>query len=258
MARLAIDDAAWTSRWRSRSTEEKALLSGGLLALAVGGPQPASGILVALSAVSLALLGARVAPSLMARAARAPLLFVLIGLVGVVVSIGSADGSSLWQWGPIWISEQSVDRGVVVLARSVGAVSALLLLATTTPVPAVLDGLRRLRVPAVMLDIAGVMYRLLFMLLDTQSAIRESQAARLGYSGRRNAYRSFGTLGAAVLVRALDRARRLENGLGGRGYDGSLAVVSPRKPVSTGFVLSTVVLLTLLTTISLTWPGGSR
>lgn len=172
MARLAIDDAAWTSRWRSRSTEEKSLLTVGLLALAVIGPQPASGILVGVSAVALALLGARVAPALLARAARAPLLFVLVGLVGVVVSIGSADGSSLWQWGPIWVSEQSVDRAVVVLARSFGAVSALLLLATTTPVPHVLDGLRRLRAPAVMVDIAGVIYRLLFMLLDTQSAIR--------------------------------------------------------------------------------------
>lgn len=258
MARLAIDDAAWSNRWRARSTEEKALLAGGLLVLAVTGPQPAAGVLVATSAVLLALTGARVALRLMTRAARAPLLFVLVGLVGVLVSIGAADDTALMQWGPLWVSEESAHRGLVVLARSLGAVSALLLLATTTPVPAVLDGLRRLRMPAVMVDIAGVIYRLLFLLLDTQAAVRESQAARLGYSGRSNAYRSFGLLGAAVLIRALDRARRLENGLGGRGYDGSLAVLSPRRPVSVRFVISTVMLLVLLTTISMSVPGGAR
>lgn len=255
MARLAIDDAAWTSRWRTRSTGEKALLAGGLLTLAVAGPQPAAGVCAGVSALVAALGGARVDPRLLLRAARGPALFVLVGLVGVVVSLGTADASAVWQWGPLWVAEPSLQRGLEVAARSLGSVAALLLLTTTTPVPAVLDGLRRLRVPEVMVDIAGVVYRLLFLLLDTQSAVRESQAARLGYADRRAAYRSFGVLGAAVLVRALERARRLEDGLTGRGYDGSLAVVSPTAPVRRVFVGLTVALLAVLTLASALWTG---
>ena len=250
MARLAIDDAAWTSRWRTRSTGEKALLAGGLLGLAVAGPQPVAGACAAVAAVVAALLGARVVPGLLLRAARAPLVFVLVGLLGVVVSVGPAGAAAVWQWGPLWIAPESVTRGVEVLARSVGSVSALLLLTTTTPVPAVLEGLRRLRVPAVMVDIAGVVYRLLFLLLDTQSAIREAQAARLGYRDRASTYRSLGALGAAVLVRSLERARRLEDGLSGRGYDGSLVVVTTPVPADRRFLAGTVVVLAALVALS--------
>lgn len=52
----------------------------------------------------------------------------------------------------------------LVLARAVGAVSCLYFLSLTTPVPEVLSVLRRLRMPGVLLDLAILIYRYIFIL----------------------------------------------------------------------------------------------
>ena len=79
--------------------------------------------------------------------------------------------------------------------------------------------------------------RQIFALLDAASAIRAAQAGRLGYASGRAARRSVGQLCAAVLVAAWDKARRLEDGLAGRGGVAAVPLV-PARSVSTPFVLA--------------------
>ena len=60
MARLAIDEAAWSNAWRTRSTAEKAVLALGLLAVAVTARSAPVALAVLVLAVGAALAGARV------------------------------------------------------------------------------------------------------------------------------------------------------------------------------------------------------
>ena len=55
--------------------------------------------------------------------------------------------------------------------------------------------------------------------LTSLTTIREAQTARMGYASVRGSYRSSGALAAAVLTRSWDRARRLQDGLAGRGLE---------------------------------------
>jgi cobalt/nickel transport system permease protein len=86
-------------------------------------------------------------------------------------------------------------------------------------------------------------HRMLFLLLDTASAVRDAQAARLGHRTWRTTYRSVAGQAAAVFVAAFDRARRLEDGLALRGYDGALRVVVEHRPVSRPFLLGAALLV---------------
>ncbi|MBN1171039.1 MAG: cobalt ECF transporter T component CbiQ, partial [Micromonosporaceae bacterium] len=172
------------------------------------------------------------------RAASTPLLFVLIGAVPLLVTVG---GHHLIDWNPAGPAAAARLTG-----RAIAAVLCLLLFAATTPLADVLPRLSFLGIPPVVTEIAALIYRMLFLLLDTARSVREAQAARLGFRTWRTTYRSLGAQGAAIFVRAFDRARRMEEGLALRGYDGSLRVSVEPCRISPGFVVLSVLLLILV------------
>lgn len=230
--RISLDDAAWTSPWRSRSTAEKSLVCVGLLLVAATTTSLVVAGLVGSSAVGLAV-AARVPVRTWLGAMLGPFVFIVIGAVTIAITFGPGD---LVSWGPLGVDEGSASRAALVAARALAATSATVLLAATTPMVDLLAGLRRARVPEVAIDIAAVTYRLIFSLLDAAGAISAAQGGRLGYANGRAARRSVGLLAASVLVRAWERARRLEEGLVGRGGVGAVPLV-PARAVSTPFVV---------------------
>ncbi|MFE3200955.1 cobalt ECF transporter T component CbiQ [Embleya sp. NPDC059237] len=231
---LPIDAAAHASAWRRRHPADKAVLSFGLLGCAVALPPWPGAVLVAVTVLTIALGFAEVPAQRLWRAARAPLGFAVTGALTLLVSI-RADGVGWAPDGPRHAGE--------LVARSGAAGLAMLLFAFTTPLSDVLPRLTRVGVPAAVVDVAAVMYRMLFLLYDTTARINQAQAGRLGHRTRRARWRSVAGLGSAVFVHAFARARRLEEGLAGRGYDGRLRVLVDEVPVSRGFIARSVLLV---------------
>jgi cobalt/nickel transport system permease protein len=104
-------------------------------------------------------------------------------------------------------------------------------------------------------DVALVTYRMSSLLLDSVRRIREAQAARLGHTTRAATWRSLAGLGATAFVRAFDRASRLQAGLAGRGYDGTLRVLVPEARISVRFTLGSVVLLGCVAAVTFLLKG---
>ncbi|MGY1746142.1 cobalt ECF transporter T component CbiQ [Blastococcus sp. SYSU D00695] len=241
MTGLAVDDAAWSSAWRRRSPGDKLLLSAGLVVCALVLPAWPGSVLVGATAVVLALGPARVPAATFARAVRWPLAFVVIGALTSVVSLDGGLG-----WAP-----DAAARAGSLVGHALAGGAAVLLLATTTPMADLLPALRRLRVPAAVVEVASVTYRLLFVLLESLGTIREAQTARMGYSSWRRSWRSSGALAAAVLTRSWDRARRLQDGLAGRGLETGLRVLPEVLPSSRAFLACSVTLLAGIVAASL-------
>ncbi|AXT83799.1 cobalt ECF transporter T component CbiQ [Aeromicrobium sp. A1-2] len=232
MKGLAIDDAAWSSRWRERAVRDKACLSLGLLLTAAVLPPWPTSPLVAAVALGLLVTRAGTPAGLVARALRGPALFIVIGCISVAVVLTTGDGLGLT------VTAESTHRALGVAGHAIAGTSAMLLLAMTTPMVDLLAGLRRLRLPEACVEVAGLIYRMLFILLDSVGTIRESQAARLGYSSLRRSLRSAGMLTAAILTRSWSRARRLEQGLAGRELTASLRTLDDPTPSSPAFLVA--------------------
>jgi cobalt/nickel transport system permease protein len=239
---LAVDDAAWASAWRRRSPGDKLLLCGGLVVCALALPAWPVSPLVAMASVLLALGPARVPARTFGRAVRWPLAFITAGALTSVVSVG---GGGLG-WAP-----DAAARAGSLAGHALAGSAAVLLLATTTPMSDLLPELRRLRVPAAVVEVASVTYRLLFVLLASLTTIREAQTARMGHSTWRRSYRSSGALAAAVLTRSWDRARRLQEGLAGRGMESGLRVLPEALPSSRAFLAATGTGLAALVAVGL-------
>ncbi|MEU9373370.1 cobalt ECF transporter T component CbiQ [Streptomyces sp. NPDC048255] len=241
---LPIDVAAHSSRWRHRHPLEKALLGIGLTVTAVCLPPWPGGPLVAAATLAVLLGPAGVSGRQLWRAFRIPLGFCFTGALPLLVSVGGPAGF-------VVLAPDGPRHAAELLLRTSAASLGVLLFAFTTPVSDVLPRLVRAGVPAPVVDVALVMYRIGFLLLDSMAQIRRAQAARLGQRGRAAVWRSLAGLAATSFVRAFDRAARLQDGLAGRGYDGALRVLVPEATLSWRFLAGSGALLTGLAVLTL-------
>ena len=115
----------------------------------------------------------------------------------------------------VWAAWSIFAKGLVCLA------AAILMTATTT-VPEIIEGLGRLRVPALMVGIASFMVRYLDVLAEESNRMRTAMAAR-GYAPRW-LWQAAPTAGAAsvLFVRSYERGERTYDAMVARGYAGEM------------------------------------
>lgn len=220
---MLIEQSAYANRWRNVSPAAKGCfaLGGFIAAFAAGQPRAALAVagLVALATVA----GAGVPLSRFVRVALPPLGFLLLGCLSLAYSLDlAADGGVALRWLPDgWAPAAQLG------ARSLGALTALLFLALTTPLIDLIALLRRLRLPEVLLELMVLCYRMLFVFSEALRDTRTAQAARLGYATPRLTLRSLGGLTASLAVQVWQRAHALHVAAQARNNDGALRFLEP-------------------------------
>ncbi|MCF6386179.1 hypothetical protein L2K20_04290 [Mycobacterium sp. MBM] len=223
---------------------EKAALCFGLLTCAVLLPVWPTAPLVLL-VVGVAARHARLPRWHLVRALRAPAVFIVVAAASTAVTVSPAVG----------ISAPGLVEAVQTAARAVAATSATVLFASTTPVSAWVAALHRRGVPAACTEVITVMYRMVFLLLESLAVVRQSQVARLGYRTPALSMRSASLMAAAALTRAWSRAQRLEEGLTSRSFgDGGVQLPGPKASFS--FMTTAAVIVYIVAFCG--WLGGAR
>ena len=131
--------------------------------------------------------------------------------------------------------------GIQLILTALASVSCLYFLSFTTPMPDILEVLRKLHCPKLLIELMLLIYRFIFVLLDTASALTTSQNCRLGNRDYKTSIRSFGMLGSALMIRAVQRSNKLYDAMEARCYDGTIRVLSesrpPRKKIVAAIIL---------------------
>ena len=224
---LAIDRHAWTNRWRFIHPGEKALFVAGLLAADFALPAATVAPQVLSAAYLATVVGARVSGRAFWGVMAVPAGFLLAGIPALALSV-NLDGV-----GPLLsLSPEGLAMAAAVSLRSLAAMACLAFLILTTPLPDILRLARRLGLPAALVELAYLMHRLVFVVLERAAAARQAQAARLGYRTFGTSIRSLGLLAGGLFLRSLDRGRRLDLGLAARGYQGELRVLGSEPALS--------------------------
>ena len=122
-------------------------------------------------------------------------------------------------------------KACLVFFRALGAVSCLYFLSFTTPMPELLGVLRRLPVPDVVMDLAILIYRYLFVLLATYENMRDAAESRLGFSAPARSLRTTGVLYGNLLARSFRRAQACFDAMESRCCDGPIRFWTRPKPV---------------------------
>jgi cobalt/nickel transport system permease protein len=125
------------------------------------------------------------------------------------------------------VYQGGVWRGLELASRILGGMGVLLFFSLTTPLPELMRAARFFRCPPVLVELALIMYRYIFLLLEEGGRIRNAQKARLGFVDFKSGLRSSGILGGMLVLRTYDRAERSFAAMRCRGYRGALTAVTP-------------------------------
>jgi cobalt/nickel transport system permease protein len=190
---------------------------GSYLALAV--------VLVALTGGSLV---ARLGPFRLVRGAFVAAPFMLVALPLVFVRTGDPLGSV--DLGPLrlTISGEGLRMFTTIALKSWLSVQAALLLTFTTPFHDLLDALRELRLPRILVAIIGFMYRYLAVLGEEAQRLMRARAARSAVAegvagGGTIAWRArvTGSMVGSLFLRSYERSERIYAAMQARGFEGT-------------------------------------
>jgi cobalt/nickel transport system permease protein len=120
------------------------------------------------------------------------------------------------------VMREGLHVGVLLASRVLGGVSVMLLLGSVTPSHRIFCAMRALGAPQGWVEIALLMYRYTFVLLELTGDVTAAQKVRLGYAGLRRGLSSAGTLGGMVVLRSMDQAVRTHEAMRVRGYHGEI------------------------------------
>jgi cobalt/nickel transport system permease protein len=201
-----------------------------------------------LPAAAIALAGAW----LLALLARLPLRWYLGRLVAVaaVLLLFAAPLPFLlegpgpsWQWGPVHVSSHGLTAAITLLAKALAIITILLVVLIAGPLDATLKAARALHFPGLVVQIALLSYRYVFVLLDELRRLRIALRVR----GHRNrptlhSYRTLSHVTGSLLVRGHERAERVSQAMRCRGFDGRFRSLTAFHTRAADIVASTAIL----------------
>ena len=144
----------------------------------------------------------------------APLWAAVPVVFGLAAGLGQTPLLKIWR---LTLYHEGLAQGGQAGLRVLADTAWAGLLFLTTPFTEILAALRWFRVPVVVTDTLGFMYRYVFLLWDEFSAMRVSARARGGLSGWRREWHTTGTITAQLFLRAYDRAQRIQQAVQARG-----------------------------------------
>ncbi|NCP15945.1 cobalt ECF transporter T component CbiQ [bacterium] len=159
-----------------------------------------------------------------------PVIFTLKGTALFTISLGS------WT---LTASLEGLERFVSVVLKSWLSVQAAIVMASSTPFPELLQAMRAVGIPRLLVGMFGLMWRYLFVLVDEALRLMRARAARSGQSagaGKRLALsgaegsggsvawraRVAGGMAGNLFLRAFERSDRIYVAMLSRGYDGEV------------------------------------
>ena len=118
--------------------------------------------------------------------------------------------------------EEGAWQGLLIGSKVLGSVSIMLLFSFVTPAHKIFRALLWCRLPRGWVEIAMMMYRYIFHLIDGAGDVMAAQRARLGYFGLKRSLSSLGSLIGVVIIRSIDQAARTHEAMVLRGYRGTV------------------------------------
>jgi cobalt/nickel transport system permease protein len=163
------------------------------------------------------------------------------------------------------VSGEGLRQFTTIALKSWISVQAALVLAFTTPFHELVDALRQLRLPRIMVAIIGFMYRYLGVLAGEATRMTRARAARsaaaVGRGGVSIAWRArvTGAMVGTLFLRSYERSERIYAAMQARGFQGEFRHLHARalRPIEIGVLVMVALLLAAYVIVGVAWlPHG--
>lgn len=226
---MNIDQYAYSNRLKTIHPAEKVSFGVITLAICLLANSISISILILVMMAALVVLGARIPGRSFAKLMILPVSFLVMGVLSIAISVipnasDSLYGVTLWGY-TFGTTIPDLLSAANLFFQALGSVSCLYFISLTTPMVDLIWVLRKCRVPPLAVELITLIYRFIFVLLETVGKIATSQSSRLGYATLKNSYFSLGQLVSNLFFRAYHRSQQLTVALLSRGYTGQLNVL---------------------------------
>jgi cobalt/nickel transport system permease protein len=159
------------------------------------------------------------------------------------------------------VSGEGLREFATVALKSWVSVQAALLLASTTPFHDLVDGLRQLRLPRIMVAIISFMYRYLAVLSDEATRMNRARLSRSaaadGRGGGSIAWRArvTGAMVGSMFLRSYERSERIYAAMQARGFEGEFRHLHSRslRPMEVAVLGAAILVCASLTIAGYVW-----
>jgi cobalt/nickel transport system permease protein len=126
-----------------------------------------------------------------------------------------------WELGPVRVWPYGLHAALLLGAKALALLTLVLVLLATAPLDATLKAAHALHLPGLLVQLAMLAYRYIFVVADELARLRVALRVR-GYRNRasRHSYHTIGTVTGTLLVRSAERAERVGQAMRCRGFDG--------------------------------------
>ncbi|MGI9861514.1 cobalt ECF transporter T component CbiQ [Moorella naiadis] len=237
---FSIDQYAYSNRLKGVHPGEKIAFALATLLIALVAPRPLTPAVITILMAGATIGAAGIPSRFYLQLLLVPFSFLIAGIAMIALTITNQPLAGLKGWHLLgWtlgVTPGGIHQAGKIFLKSLGAVSCLYFLSLTTPMIDILTVLRKLRAPALLVDLISLTYRFIFVLLATVNDIYTAQAARLGYASLRASYHSLGQLAANLFIKTYRRSQDLFTALTARGYGEELQVLEVPQPFSWPFL----------------------
>ena len=128
----------------------------------------------------------------------------------------------IFSLGPLTFYQEGVLQGLSAASRVACDMSWMAAVFLTTPFAKVLDALKWFKIPLVLINVIATAYRYAFLLFDEFIKMRDAARSKGGFRNYRLALRSTAMILTQVILRAYDRANRIQESMTARGESGRM------------------------------------
>lgn len=182
-----------------------------------------------------------------------PIVFMVVGAITIAIgySLKPVGQYNLHVFNLFYIywSQKSVHQAAVLILKALGAVSALYMMTLTTPLTELVSVLRKAHMPKLIVELMNMIYRYIFIMLETYTRLRNSAESRLGYCDFKTSCYSFGQIASNLFVVTLKKGNAYYNALEARCYDGELNFLEDVKPVKSWQIVFGIAFIFILCAI---------
>jgi len=254
---IAVDSYAYNNNLKSVHPAEKSLFAMFTMGVCLASSTMITPLIVLAVMAGGIILKAGIPTRVLIKLMTVPLAFLLISILTIVFSV-SINSSGFWlaqtyKGFTIGIRYPDLMTAANLFLRSLGAVSCLYFLALTTPLTELITVLHKLKVPFIITELMVLIYRFIFVFMETATAIRRAQYSRSGYISMNSSFRSMSRLFSALLGKVFVKSQDLYNSMAARCYTGEIKVLTKKRPVSFKNYFIIAVIETPLILLNLLW-----
>lgn len=251
---ILIDKLCYQSKLRYVNATEKFVYAVLSLVFCIVSRSAAAAVLVFLANGILTVGKGKIPLSHYIKLLLVPAAFLLLGTAAMLIDLSRAPMDAFaFRIGEWYLtgSTASLTRVCRLWITALSAVTCLYFLSLNTTMTDILEVLRKMRLPALLIELMMLIYRFIFLLLETASAIMTAQESRLGNRDYRTKVRSFGAMASALFVQSMRRSDALYDALESRCYDGTIRVLSQERPAKKKEIVGIALFESLLLLITI-------